>query len=37
VAAVAINRGGELATRDDDFDIGEAARILGLLLKVTMP
>jgi len=38
VAAVAINRGEELATRDNDFDvIGEAARILGLLLKVTTP
>jgi predicted nucleic acid-binding protein len=35
VAAVAINRGEELATRDGDFEvIGEAARVLGLLLKV---
>ena len=34
VAAVAINRGEE-ATRDSDFEvIGEAARVLGLLLKV---
>jgi predicted nucleic acid-binding protein len=35
VAAVAINRGEELATRDGDFEvIGEAARAFGLLLKV---
>jgi hypothetical protein len=35
VAAVAINRGEVLATRDGDFEvIGEAARVLGLLLKV---
>jgi len=35
VAAVAINRGEVLATRDSDFEvIGEAARVLGLLLKV---
>jgi predicted nucleic acid-binding protein len=38
VAAVAINRGEELATRDRDFDvIAEAAGALGLRLKVTTP
>jgi predicted nucleic acid-binding protein len=38
VAAVAINRGEELAARDRDFDvIAEAAGALGLRLRVTTP